>query len=41
MSAIEELGATSAGRTDAIKPPQTQAPPPVGASPDGAERRPI
>ena len=41
MSAIEELDATSLARTDAIKPPQTQAPPPVGASPDGAERRPI
>ena len=41
MSAIEELNATSVARTDAVKPPQTQAPPSVGANSDGAERRPI
>jgi class 3 adenylate cyclase/predicted ATPase len=41
MSAIEELNATSVARADAIKPPQTQAPPSFGASSDGAERRPI
>jgi SAM domain (Sterile alpha motif) len=41
MSAIEELNAASVVRADAMKPPQTQAPPSVGASSDGAERRPI
>ena len=41
MSAIEELNATSVARADAMKPPQTHAPPLFGANPDGAERRPI
>ena len=41
MSAIEELNAASVARADAMKPPPTQAPPLVGASSDGAERRPI
>ena len=41
MSAIEELNAASLAGADAIKPPQTQAPPSVGANSDGAERRPI
>jgi class 3 adenylate cyclase len=40
MSAIEELEAASGARADAMKPPQTH-PPSVGASSDGAERRPI
>jgi class 3 adenylate cyclase len=40
MSAIEELNAAPVVR-DAMKPPQTQAPPSVGATSDGAERRPI
>jgi class 3 adenylate cyclase len=40
MSAIEELEAASVARADAMKPPQTH-PPSVGASSDGAERRPI
>jgi class 3 adenylate cyclase/tetratricopeptide (TPR) repeat protein len=41
ISAIEELNAASVARADAMKPPQTQAPPSVGASSGGAERRPI
>jgi class 3 adenylate cyclase len=41
MSAIEELNAASVARADAMMPPQTQTPPSVGASSDGAERRPI
>ena len=41
MSAIEELNAASVTRADAMKPPQTQAPPSVGTSSYGAERRPI
>jgi class 3 adenylate cyclase len=41
MSAIEERNAASAVRADATKPPQTQAPPSVGARSDEAERRPI
>jgi class 3 adenylate cyclase len=41
MSAIEELNAASLAGADAIKPPQTQAPPSVSANSDGAERRPI
>jgi len=41
MSAVEELNAASVARADAMKPPQTQAPPSVGASSGGAERRPI
>src|SRR3984885_13562041 len=41
MSAIEGLNAASVTRADAMKPPQTQAPPSVGASSYGAERRPI
>jgi class 3 adenylate cyclase/tetratricopeptide (TPR) repeat protein len=41
MSAIEELNAASVARADAMKPPQMRAPPSVGASSDGAERRPI
>jgi hypothetical protein len=40
MSAIEEFNATSVARADAVKPPQ-QAPLSVGASSNGAERRPI
>jgi class 3 adenylate cyclase len=41
MSAIEELNAAAVTRADAMKPPQTQPPPSVGSSSDGAERRPI
>ena len=41
MSAIEELNAESVARTDVMKALPTQAAPPVSASPDGAERRPI
>jgi class 3 adenylate cyclase/predicted ATPase len=41
ISAIEELNAASVACADAMKPLQTQAPPSVRASFDGAERRPI
>src|SRR5271170_8323226 len=37
MSAVEELNAASVARADAMKSPQTQAPPSVGASSGGAE----
>ena len=42
MSAIEELGAESIARTDAMEPPGTQAPPrstPVPMEPNGAQSR--
>jgi class 3 adenylate cyclase/predicted ATPase len=41
LSALENLNAESLARTGAVIPPQTQAPPSVGAASDGAERRPI
>jgi SAM domain (Sterile alpha motif)/Adenylate and Guanylate cyclase catalytic domain len=41
MSAIEELNAESVAQPDAMEALPTQAPLPVSAGPDGAERRPI
>jgi class 3 adenylate cyclase/tetratricopeptide (TPR) repeat protein len=41
MSAIEDFNAESVARTDAMEALPTQSALPVGASPDGAERRPI
>ena len=41
MSAIEEINAASVACPEAMKPPETQAPPSGGASSGRAERRPI